>query len=84
MELQMLLSAIEQADGCIIDEIIDALRRRYHTLFPDYEIIFLSLPRSDREERKRILELILKMEAASKEIATPVRTPVRNDRAGGG
>jgi len=73
MELQLLLSAIEQADGNIIDEIIDALRHRYHTIYPDEEIVFLSLPRYDSQERKRILELILKMEERRQEIATPVR-----------
>jgi len=62
MELQTLITAIEQADGLTIDEIIDALRRRYQKLYPDEEIIFLSLPRNDRSERRRILEYLPNLE----------------------
>ena len=66
MELKTLLSAIAQADGYALDEIIDALQCRYQSLYPGEEIVFLSLPRHDWEERKRILDLIVKMETTSR------------------
>ena len=62
MEMPELITAIEQADGYIIDEIISALQRRCRNLYPDEEIIYLSLPRHDHKERRRILESILRME----------------------
>ena len=62
MEMPELITAIEQADGYIIDEIISALQRRCRNLYLDEEIIYLSLPRHDHKERRRILESILRME----------------------
>ena len=62
MELKNLICAIEQADGYIVEEIILALQRRYQKLYPEWEIQFISVPREDSEERKRILERILQME----------------------
>lgn len=60
--LQELLTKTEQADGTEIDEIINALSRRYQLLHPDWEITFLSLPRYDPKERIRILNQIMEFE----------------------
>ena len=62
MDPTILISAIEQADGILLDLIADAVRNRYHALYPDEEIIFLSLPRHDYAERRRILELLPHMD----------------------
>ena len=53
---------ILQAQPQELDAICDALQSRYRMLYPDEEIVFLSLPRYDREERIRILSQILDME----------------------
>ena len=49
------LERIEQADDFEINEIIQAVIRRYKMVFPDWEIIFLSLP-VQSEERKLLLD----------------------------
>ena len=49
------LERIEQADDFEINEIIQAVIRRYKLVFPDWEIIFLSLP-VQSEKRKLLLD----------------------------
>ena len=44
VDLQDILLQIEQADDTEISEIIQAVIRRYKTVFPDWEVVFLSLP----------------------------------------
>ena len=53
--LENILERIEQADDFEINEIIQAVIRRYKLVFPDWEIIFLSLP-VQSEERKLLLD----------------------------
>ena len=62
VQMQALIQTIEQADGELVDEIIQALQRRYQKLYPQWEVMFLSVPREDCEERRRILERIFQME----------------------
>ena len=50
-----ILERIEQADDFEINEIIQAVIRRYKLVFPDWEIIFLSLP-VQSEKRKLLLD----------------------------
>ena len=50
-----ILERIEQADDFEINEIIQAVIRRYKMVFPDWEIIFLSLP-VQSEKRKLLLD----------------------------
>ena len=60
MSLENVLAYIQQADDDEINQIIDALTARYSRVYPDREVAFLSLPRNDRERRRRILEFVLK------------------------
>jgi len=55
-DLQALLSEIEQADCNTLTQIVRSVIARYHVLFPADEVIFLSLPVHDREERRSLLE----------------------------
>ena len=55
-----LIKRIGNADGYEIDEVLDALHRRYQKLYPDQEVIFLSLPRKDRQERRRRIAFLQK------------------------
>lgn len=41
---EALIQRIEYADGMEIDEIINAIQRRYNRLYPDWEVVMLSLP----------------------------------------
>lgn len=54
--LQNVLKAIEQADDVILSEIVKAVVRRNDRLHPESETVFLSLPREDGEERRRLLK----------------------------
>ena len=50
-----LLDQIETASDLEISEIIQAVIKRYHHVYPDWEISFLALPK-DPGERKSHLE----------------------------
>lgn len=50
-----LIERIEQADDRTISRIIQAVIRRYGKLYPDQEIVFLSLPVGEQEERLQVL-----------------------------
>ena len=54
-DLQDILLQIEQADDAQISQIIQAVVRRYKAVFPDWEVIFLSLPLQP-EQRAAVLE----------------------------
>ena len=53
-----LLTAIEQADDTQISQIIHAVIRRYSLVFPDWDVLFLSLPK-DPSQRRLQLEHML-------------------------
>lgn len=43
-----------------------AVMKRYGELFPEEEIVFLSMPKNDPAERRRILERVLELEKENK------------------
>ena len=45
-----------------LSETVRSVMERYRTLFPNEEIIFLSLPTDDLTERSRILDHVFRME----------------------
>ena len=53
ISLEKLLLRIEYAEHEEIDPIMDALQRRYKRLFPDWEIVFLSVPTENEEATKK-------------------------------
>ena len=60
MEISDVLSYIAQADDGQLNEITSALTARYKVLFPDWEVVYLSLPLQDPERREQIWELARK------------------------
>lgn len=52
---QTVLSRIAAADSRELSGIVRATLDRYQALFPDEEVLFLSLPLHDQEERAAIL-----------------------------
>ena len=58
MDTQELLNQIRQADGAALNDIAQALMERYHTLFPDDDVFFLSLPKNNPQERQRLLQMV--------------------------
>lgn len=53
--LAKLLGKIERANDFEISQMIRTIIQRYSKVYPDQEIIFLSLPVNDPEERNRTL-----------------------------
>ena len=59
MELTDVLRKIEQANDEEINAIIKAVIYRYQICYPGWEVLFLSLPKVDGEERERqVKELV--------------------------
>ena len=56
MNLQNILDFIENAEDFEMSEIVKAAVRRNDWLYPELETVFLTLPREDTEQRRRILE----------------------------
>ena len=56
MELRDILDFVENAEDFEMSEIFKAAVRRNDWLYPELETVFLTLPRKDRAERRRILE----------------------------
>lgn len=59
--MEQILHKIEQASDAQITEIIQAVIRRYGRVYPNDEICFLSLPRDDPQERRRILDAAVEL-----------------------
>ncbi len=47
-----MLHAIERMSDLEINEVISALIRRYRICYPEEEVIFLSLPKTNPQERE--------------------------------
>lgn len=58
--LKRILDRIENADDSEISEIINAVVRRYGRVYPDWDVMFLSV-RKDPEKRKEDVEGIIRM-----------------------
>ena len=55
MEKKTVLEWIASARDYELSEIVLATLERYRVLFPEEEVVFLSLPLDDQEERSAIL-----------------------------
>ena len=53
---------VESADPQELNEIVFAVLERFHQLYTDEEVVFLSLPKHNREERQRIIRSVLTIE----------------------
>lgn len=58
---QTVLDGIRQASSYELDDMVNAVRQRYAELFPDWEILFLSLPKNDPAERRKCLDETITM-----------------------
>lgn len=54
---------IKCADAELIETVLDAVYKRKEELFPEWEIIYVALPRKSRDERRGYLEWMLRMES---------------------
>ena len=44
------------ADDAELSRTIDTVNQRYHSLHPDWDIIYLALPQNDPKERERLFQ----------------------------
>ncbi len=59
-EIQMFLEYTSQAGEIELNDILDAAQMRYAKLFPDWDIMYLALPKkTDPEKRKECLESVI-------------------------
>ena len=59
-DLPYILNRIKTADDYEISQMILAIVKRYSKVYPDWEVMFLSLPK-DPEERREQLVLMMEM-----------------------
>ncbi len=53
------LREIEKMDSTELDAILHAAMERHRVLFPDWEIVYVSLPRNDLEMREKYLKMMM-------------------------
>ncbi len=58
MNLDELCQRIRLANPEEINDILQAAFERYRILFPNDEILYLSLPKNNPQERQRLLQMI--------------------------
>jgi hypothetical protein len=63
MSVEELRKQIRKADREQIDILLEAAFARKRELYPQWDIQYMALPKDDWEERRRILEFALEMEA---------------------
>lgn len=59
--MEEVIKRIEEADTAEIDEVLRAVGQRLRNMFPDWETVYLALPRNNPDERRRILKLVPRM-----------------------
>ena len=59
MELDEMLNEIERADDLAMEKIMEAVRKRFAAAFPDWEVIYLSCPRNNEEEKLKTLNYLI-------------------------
>lgn len=63
IRMWILQRMIGTAESLELNEITQVVLHRYRVLFDQEEVVFMSLPKFDRQERERILRAILALEA---------------------
>ena len=53
-----LISVIQSADASELEDILDAAIKRKRELFPDWDILYLAIPKNDADERMRTYDYI--------------------------
>lgn len=61
MPMDELIRGIEQMGTENMQDLLDAVTRRFRQLYPGYSLLILSLPENDPEERKKQLDSAWKL-----------------------
>ena len=57
-DLEMLLNRIEELPSGQIWEVLEAVMECYRVLFPEHELLLMSVPKEDTPERRRQLKAL--------------------------
>ena len=68
MNTDEIIEQIMKADTSRIDDLLHAVFERKRALYPQWDILYLAIPRDDWNERRRILESALQMESHLRKI----------------
>ena len=52
------MERIRSASGEELQQLLLVLRQRYGELYPDEEVVFVSMPKNDRKERRRLMQAV--------------------------
>ena len=56
--IENILTAIEHANDIQISQIIRAVIRRYNLVFPEWDILFLSIPKEPDQRRAQLEDML--------------------------
>lgn len=56
--MEKTMERIASANGEELQQLFLALRQRYGELYPEEEVVFVSLPKNDRKERRRLMQAV--------------------------
>lgn len=62
MDLDVIMKEIEAANPVQVEALMDAVFARKRSLFPDWEIFYIALPKGNWEQREQMLKIILEVE----------------------
>ena len=57
-DLETLLNRIEELPSGQVWEVLEAVMERYRILFPEHELLLMSVPKEDTPERRRQLKAL--------------------------
>ena len=58
-ELENILNWIETANRQQLQEIMDSVQDRYAQILPDWDILYLAMPKTDSAERQHLIRNVL-------------------------
>jgi hypothetical protein len=59
IEIEKILDQIEKANQQELQEIMDSIQERYAQILPQWDILYLALPKEDCDERRNLIRKIL-------------------------
>ena len=70
----LVMQAIQNATSSDINDLLLALCQRHRELFPDWEVLYISCPKNNPQERQQTLEYIIRHFENTGDCHTSVRT----------
>lgn len=67
MDMLHVVAEIEKADTLETDMLLEAVIKRKRALYPQWDIFYLALPKTDWDKRERILEAVIRLERKMRE-----------------